>query len=253
MQLTELVRYLDGYLQTAKFRDASLNGLQVEGRDEVKTIALAVDASLQAIEAAIAGDADLLLTHHGLFWGNAQPLVGWLGRRIKRLMGADCSLYTSHLPLDAHGEVGNNAQLLKLLGWEMVQPFGDYRGQMLGFIGQLTTPLSIEGLVSHIKTTLAIPENEIKVWGQTPRGIRRVGVLSGDGASELEQALREGCDALLTGETNYAAVFPSIEADIPLICAGHYHTETLGVKALGAHLEQTFRVKTFFVDVPTGV
>ncbi|HYF64467.1 MAG TPA: Nif3-like dinuclear metal center hexameric protein [Herpetosiphonaceae bacterium] len=253
MQLAELTRYLDGYLNNAAYADSSLNGLQVEGRAEVGTVALAVDASLAAIDGAAAGGADLLLTHHGLFWGRREALTGWLGRRVRRLMTAEISLYTSHLPLDAHLEVGNNAELLRVLGWESAGPFGAYKGKTLGFVATPPAALSLGDLSAHIAARLEIPDGELRTWGAAARPIRRIGVISGGAAESIAEAIAAGCDALLTGEPNYGSTFPAIEEGVPLICAGHYHTETLGVKALGAHLEARFGLQTFFIPDPVGV
>lgn len=253
MHLHELTRYLDEYLNNAGYSDASLNGLQVEGRGEVQTIALAVDASLQAINAAIEGNADLLLTHHGLFWGAAQPLTGWFGRRIRHLMTHNLSLYTSHLPLDAHPEVGNNIQLAKLFGWHDVAPFGTYKNKTIGYIATLKTGLHQTELLDLIETKLHLHDGELRVWGATDKLIKRVGIVSGGAATTIDEAITAHCDAFITGEPNYGATFPAIESNVPLICAGHYHTETLGVQALGKHLEDQFGLKTFFIDAPTGV
>ena len=253
MELSALTHYLDDQLKHSVYSDTSLNGLQVEGRAEVQTVALAVDASLAAIEAAIAGNADVLLTHHGLFWGRAQPLTGWLGQRIRRLMLTNMSLYTSHLPLDAHPELGNNAQLARVLGWANIAPFGDYKGQPIGVLAMTPQPLDLTECTAHIARSLAIPTTEIRVWGATKRPIRRIGIISGGAADSISEAIAAGCDAFLTGEPNYAAIFPAIEQGVPLLCAGHYHTETLGVQALGAHLSAHFGLQTWFVPGPTGI
>ena len=253
MQLAELTRYLDEYLKHGAYSDSSLNGLQVEGRAEINTVALAVDASLVAIEAAIAGNADVLLTHHGLFWGRAEPLVGWLGRRIRRLMLAHVSLYTSHLPLDAHPEVGNNAQLARVLGWEIIAPFGEYKGKTIGVVATPPQPLGLAECTAHLARSLAIPLADVRVWGTSQRPIQRIGIISGGAADTISQAIAADCDAFLTGEPNYGAIFPAIEEGVPLICAGHYNTETLGVQALGAHLSDRFGLQTFFVAAPTGI
>lgn len=253
MQLAELTTYLDHYLNHASFPDASLNGLQVEGRAEVQTIGLSVDASLAAIEAALAGGADLLLTHHGVFWSRVEPLKGWLGQRVKRLMQHDLSLYTSHLPLDAHPDVGNNAELARLLGWQLGRPFGEFKNVRVGFIATAPQPLTLDTLIAHVATTLAVSTQEIRVWGQTTRSIQQVAIVSGGAASNIDEAITAGCDAFLTGEPDYGATFPAIESSVPLICAGHYHTETVGVQALGAHLSARFGLKAFFIPGPTGI
>lgn len=254
MLLHDLTAYLDTFLDHARFSgDHSLNGLQVEGAAAVQTVALAVDASQTAIDGALAAGAELLLTHHGLFWGRALPLAGMIGKRVRTLMRNDLSLYVSHLPLDAHPQVGNNAEILRLLELTSEAPFGEYRGATLGFIGALATPLALEDFLERVRTRLGTPASELRVWGQPAGPLRRVAVVSGGAAGEIDAAIAAGCDALLTGEPAYGAVFPALELGVPLICAGHYYTETLGVQALGAHLEREFGLTPVFVPGPVGL
>ena len=253
MELLELVAYLDNYLNHERYTDSSLNGLQVEGRSEVATIALAVDASQAAIDQAVEQGADLLLTHHGLFWGRPTALCGMMGRRVKRLMQADVSLYVSHLPLDAHPEVGNNAELVRLLGLAGAEPFGEYRGATIGFIAQAEPGLRLSQLVERITTQLGTPAAEMRVWGEPAGLIKRIGIISGGAASSIEEAIAAGCDAFITGEPSYGSLFPAIEQQVPLICAGHYYTETVGLQALGRQLEAACGVSTFFIAEPVGL
>ncbi len=253
MQLRELTAYLDTFLNHSRFSDSSLNGLQVEGRATVQTVALAVDAAQATIEQAIAADADLLLTHHGLFWGRPVPITGMLGRRIGALLRAGLSLYVSHLPLDAHPTVGNNAVLVRALGLADPQPFGEYRGNSIGFIASSAEPLSLEALLARIHERLGTPQAELRVWGQREQPIKKIGIISGGAANNIEDAIAAGCDAYITGEPNYGAIFPAVEDGVPLICAGHYYTETGGVQALGAHLEQEFGLRTLFLPGPVGL
>ena len=146
MKKKELTAYLDELLAITKFSDSSLNGIQVDGPEEIGTVAYAVDGSLDAIEEAIQKKAQMLIVHHGLFWGTPQPISGYLYTRIRRLMEGKCSLYASHLPLDAHPIYGNNAVMAQKLGLEKIVPFGDYHGPLIGFGGDLTAPLRIEDL-----------------------------------------------------------------------------------------------------------
>ena len=146
MELNELVTYLDAYLDLASFEDASVNGLQLQAVDAVAQLAVAVDASLDAIEGAADQGAQLLVVHHGLLWGGAAPLTGVLGRRVRTAFDRGVSLYAAHLPLDAHTEVGNNACLARILGLEGTAPFGRYRGRLLGVAGHLPAPPDLDTL-----------------------------------------------------------------------------------------------------------
>lgn len=253
MQLRELVDYLDGFLAHQQFRDIALNGLQVDGGAPVERIALAVDSSLGAIEQAIAGGAQLLLVHHGLFWGALEPITGMLGRRVRTALKADLSIYASHLPLDAHPEVGNNAELARLLGAEIRAPLGEFKGAKVGFAAEFAEPPGLDALRGRIARALKLSLAEVRVFGAAERPIKRLGIVSGGASSNLQEAIDAGCDAFLTGEPHYSAFHVAVEQGVPLICAGHYHTETLGVKALAAHLHRRFVLSSFFIDLPTGI
>ena len=250
VELGELAAYLDRYLDVARIPDKSLNGLQVEGPPEVSRIALATDAALQTFEQARGGDAQLLIVHHGLFWGERPlPVVGALRRRLQFLLEGGLGLYCAHLPLDAHPEVGNNAILADRLDLRDRRPFGDWGGIALGQGGELPRPVGRDELAGYCEARLGTPVRALP-FGPDPA--RRLAVVSGAAANLLGQAAREGYDAYLTGETSHTAFHPAREAGIHLLFAGHYATETWGVRALGRHLETRFGVSTFFCDAPTG-
>lgn len=250
MKLHKLCRYLDEYLRVAQIPDYSvaLNGLQVESSEEVERIAVAVDAAQATIQAAIEIGADLLLVHHGLFWDGNQPVTGRRYRRLRALLRADVALYSAHLPLDVHPEVGNNAALLRALGSDVEGRFGEYKGTPLGTWG--STDLSRGELSRRLEEVLGGP---VQLLAGGAERIRRVGVITGSGAGEWSAAVDAGVDALVTGEATHHNYFDAEEGGINIYLGGHYATETLGVKALARHVEAEFGIPWSFVDHPTGL
>lgn len=251
MRQDELVAYLDEYLRLDDFDDVSKNGLQVEGPEEVSHVAFAVDSSLAGFEQAVAAGAQLLIVHHGLFWKEVLRLVGPHFRRVKRLIQGNCGLYAVHLPLDAHPEVGNNAELARLLGLQDTHPFGNYHGTQIGVAGRLEPPLEMPALLGRLIQALRTPP--LRVLEHGPREVRRVGCISGGAASMIEQAKAGGLDTYITGEPEHTFYYQAVERGLNVIFGGHYATETLGVKALARHVEQRFGLQTTFVDLPTGM
>lgn len=245
----ELVAYLDEYLAAAGWRDKALNGLQVEGRETVARVGLATDAAMATFALAEQARVDFLIVHHGLFWGAPVPIVGPMRARVAALLDCGISLYASHLPLDGHAEVGNNAVLARLLGLEDLQPFGVWDGRAIGCSGRLAQPLEPIELAGRLEALLGA-KPDVLAFGRGT--IERVAVVSGDAAELVEEAARAGLDALVTGETRHQAWHPALESGIHLIFAGHYATETVGVRALGDHLAERFGLETVFLDVPTG-
>lgn len=251
MLLSTLTGYLDDLLQIKEFSgDASLNGLQVEGARRVQKISLAVDGCRVSIRKAARRRSDILIVHHGLFWGEREPITGILRERIEILLKNRISLYAAHLPLDAHPEIGNNAQLAKLLKMKECERFGEYSGREIGVAGKLPRALSAGGLAGRIEKALSTSV-EIFDFGRSP--VRKLAVVSGDGASLVEEAAKRGCDALLTGEKSHSAYHTALELGISILCAGHYATETTGIKALGKILKKEFGLESVFLDIPTGV
>ncbi len=249
--LIELTEYLDRYLAVDQIPDSSnaLNGLQVasEGRS-IQKLAVAVDASGASIQAAAAEGADLLLVHHGLFWDGNLPVIGRRYRRLRTLIEANMALYSAHLPLDVHPEVGNNAVLAAELGVDVRGTFGEYKGIEVGVHGALD--ISREALCARLDDVLGV---RVKMIAGGPERVRTVGVLTGGGGSYAEEAVVAGLDALVTGEGSHHTYFDAVEGGINLYYGGHYATETWGVKALGAHLAERFDLEWTFLDLPTGL
>jgi dinuclear metal center YbgI/SA1388 family protein len=251
MKLERIVEYLDGKLKIADFPgDSSLNGLQVEGARLVTKISLAVDACDTSIKRAARSGSDLLIVHHGLFWGQPQPVTGFMAKRIGLLLENGISLYAAHLPLDSHPEVGNNIKLAELLGVKDTSAFGTYHGTEIGMRGRLPRPVTPRTLSNRIQKLFGAP---VACFPFGPKRFTELGICSGGGAFLVQQAARAGCGALLTGEPSHTAYHPARESRINLICAGHYATETLGVKALGEALKAEFGLPVRFIDVPTGL
>lgn len=250
MRLFEAVDYLDQYLNTSGVPDysAAWNGLQVEGTREVRKVGLAVDAVQATIERAVEGGADLLLVHHGLFWDGVQPITGRRCRRIKPLLESGVSLYSTHLPLDVHPEVGNNVVLARELGVALEGQFGDYKGMPLGVWG--TLEIRREALAARLDQVLGC---RVRLIAGGSERVRRVGIISGGAGSQISAAREAGLDAFITGEGNHHNYFDASEGEINLYFGGHYATEVWGVKALGRHMEEKLGVQTFFIDHPTGL
>jgi dinuclear metal center YbgI/SA1388 family protein len=241
----DLISELDDLLRPAGFDDYSPNGLQVPGPKDVRTLATGVTASVDLFERAAAEDAQLVLVHHGLFWrGMPQHVDHSLYRRLRPLFLNDIALAAYHLPLDAHPEVGNNAILANRLGCDRHEAFG------VGRIGTFEEPVPAEELFARVRD---ICDREPLVQGAGPEQIRRIGIVSGSAASTLPEAVALGLDAFLTGEPRENVMADAREDGIHFIAAGHYATETFGVRALGDRLAAQFGVEHTFVDVPNPV
>jgi dinuclear metal center YbgI/SA1388 family protein len=248
--LTELVAYLDEYLDIEGVPDAAgaLNGLQVEAPGPVTRVAVAVDATAASIEAAVAGGCDLLIVHHGLFWDGNRPVTGRRYRRLRSALEAGLAVYAAHLPLDVHAEVGNNAVLARALGVEPRGRFGERDGLALGVWGDLS--LTRESLCARLDDVLGGP---VKLVPGGAERLSRVGVLTGGGGGFVRDALAAGLDALVTGEGAHHTYFDAVEGGLNLYYGGHYATETFGVRALAAHLETRYGLPFTFIDQPTGL
>jgi len=247
----EIVSFLDEYLNVLAFPDKSRNGLQVEGKEEVEKIAFAVDACMDTFIKARTFGADMLIVHHGLIWGGIEYIRGLVQKRLKFLLENELNLYAAHLPLDLHPEVGNNVQLLKLLELEPKEPFGSYNGLNIGYISEFDEPkplpLVAQILVEKLKT------DYVKAYEFGVEEIRRVGVVSGRGGFAIPEAIEKGVDLFITGEFLHDDYHKAKEGRLSVIAAGHYASETLGVKALMPILREKFGVKTVFIDNPTGL
>ncbi len=247
MQTSELIDYLDHLLNISAIPDYGPQGLQVEGRAEVRKLAVGVDAAHATIDGALAAGADMLLVHHGLFWGETKRLVGAFGRKVRRFFAADLNLYAAHLALDAHPVLGNNAELCRLLELQATGRYLNHKGVDIGILAEPAAPTTFAALV---ETFTAVLQPPVAVTAFGPTAVRRLAVCSGDAARSLEEAHALGCDTLVTGETDYTAVHLSEELGMNVLYGGHYATETLGVQALARHLQDQFALPWVFVDVP---
>lgn len=248
--IDDVAKYLDSYLQLESVPDdpRALNGLQVANSGRISRIAAAVDACQATIDGAAASNAGLLLVHHGLFWGGLETLTGRHGRRVRRLIESDMAVYAAHIPLDRHAEVGNNPVLARGLGIREPVPFGEYQGCRIGVMGDLSAVR--EDLVAAVARLL---QTGPRLLPTGPRQVRRVAVVTGAGACYIREAREAGADTLLTGEGPHHSYFEAEELGVNVIYAGHYATETVGVKALAGHLSDRFQVPWEFIDHPTGL
>ena len=248
MQLRELGDYIGSLLENSRFRDYSPNWVQVEGRAEVRRIATGVTASQRLLEAATAWGADAILVHHGYFWRNEDATVtGIKKRRIAHLLQHNVSLLAYHLPLDAHPELGNNAQLAHRLGLMVQGHFGE---QDIAWHGVLQRPQTLGQFAEQISHTL---QRTPLIIGDSKRTLRRIGWCTGAAQSYFEQAVSLGVDAFLTGEISEQNVHIAEETGVAFIAAGHHATERYGVQALGEHLAQQFKIEHRFFDMDNPV
>ncbi len=249
MLLRDLETYLSDYLKCADFDDDSINGLQVEGRDEIHSLAVGVSACAEVFQEAAEWGADAIIVHHGLFWRGVWPLPvkDILRERIGLLIGNDISLFAYHLPLDAHPEVGNNAPALKDLGARDLEKFGDYKGMKIGFKGRLPEPMARDAFLAKLENYYDRKPAVVVPGGPDP--IRTIGLVSGGAAREAQQAVDEGLDIYVTGEPGEPTTYLCREAGLNFAAMGHYATERVGVIRLAAHLKEKFGLKIHFMDV----
>jgi dinuclear metal center YbgI/SA1388 family protein len=250
MNLSDLVPYLDDVLRIRDITDypGALNGLQVENSGAVTKVAAAVDATAETIRKAAMAGCNLLLVHHGLFWDGSVPVTARRYRRLRLLMDNDMAVYSAHLPLDVHPELGNNALLARALGVETDGHFGIYSGHPVGVSGKLE--IGREALAARLDDLLG---GRIKLIPGGPEKISRVGVVTGGAGSLIGEAVAAGLDAFITGEGAHHTYFDAIENGINVYYGGHYATETFGVRALAEHLTAKFGIPSEFIDSPTGL
>ncbi|WP_018411833.1 Nif3-like dinuclear metal center hexameric protein [Methyloversatilis thermotolerans] len=244
MDRIQLLRYLDDLLEAARFKDYCPNGLQVEGRAEVSRVVCGVTASLALIDAAIAHGADTLLVHHGWFWrGEDGRVTGMRRARIARVLAHDINLIAYHLPLDAHPELGNNAQLARVLG---LQPRGTAGDQGLLWHGEPAQAASADELAARFGRILG---RGVLCVGGDGRPVRRVAWCTGGAQGMFEQAIDLGVDLYLSGEISEQTTHLARESGVAYLAAGHHATERYGIRALGEHLAGTCGVQVDFVDI----
>jgi dinuclear metal center YbgI/SA1388 family protein len=257
--LRDVVDYLDGYLRIREVPDEAnaVNGLQVQNSGTIDRIVAAVDASQETIDGVISamdraasarGGAALLIVHHGLFWDGNAPLTDRRYRRLKALLDHDVAVYSAHIPLDLHADVGNNAVLARRLGIATDGQFGIYRGTPIGVTG--TLDLGRAELVARLDTLL---DTRSKLIPGGPARARRVGIITGSAGNQVAAARAAGLDTFITGEGPHHTYFDAMESGLNLIFAGHYATEQVGVQALAEHLGQRFRLPWEFHHHPTGL
>jgi dinuclear metal center YbgI/SA1388 family protein len=248
--LKNIIAYCDTLLHTAAIRDfeGAVNGLQVENSGAVTKIAATVDASLATIKLAIAAGADLLIVHHGLFWNARLPWIEHNYKLQRLLIENDLAVYSSHLPLDFHPKLGNNAVLSDLLGFKILRPFLFAHGQNLGVKVQTTIPRA--ELVRRFDRAIG---GKSKVIAAGPATCQAIGIVTGGAGQELQRATNEGVDTFISGEGPHWTYALAEELGMNVLYGGHYATETYGVKALAANLSKKFRVPWTFLDHPTGL
>ena len=242
---TDLIGHLDALLKPAEFDDYGPNGLQVPGKDAVGTLVTGVSASIELFERAIEHNADLVLVHHGLFWGETGPVDAQLKRRLKLLFDHDLALAAYHLPLDAHPEVGNNALLAGAIGATEPEPFAG-----VGVRARLPE-IAPEELRARVREATGGREPLAFLAGPDP--VRTIGIVSGAAARSLDDAVAQGLDAFVTGEPREPVMNDAREAGIHFLAAGHYATETFGVRALGERLAAEFGIRHLFADIPNPI
>ncbi len=249
--LKELVNYCDELLAVREYRDYCPNGLQVEGRGEVRRIVAGVSACQALLDEALARDADAVLVHHGWFWkGEGECITGVKRRRLKSLLDNDISLIAYHLPLDGHAELGNNAQLARRFGWSVDGRFGHGPFGGLSMWSELDEPLSANELAMSLGNELH-REPLLIVGGTHP--IKRLGWCSGAAQDGIEEAAALGLDAFISGEVSERTVHLARELGIHYLAIGHHASESDGVRALAEHLSQRFDIQSEFVDIPNPV
>jgi len=231
--------------------DNSLNGIQVDNDGSaVRKIVFGVDAALETFEQAAVMGAGMLFVHHGLFWGDSLRLAGNLRRRIKFLLDHNICLYAVHLPLDQHPEFGNNTGLAGLLGLENIEPFAPYHGRKIGYKGTFSKPLKIDDAVNKI-SFLGRPPLGVFPFGR--KDILSAAVVSGGAAMSAREAIEDGVDLFVTGESSHQIYHECLEGKLNMIAGGHYSTEVWGVRSVMCHCAAELGIEAEFADVPTGL
>ena len=248
-RLNEIVEYLDQELSTAEIPDYSgaHNGLQLENGGEVHSVAVAVDASLRVIEEAVTQGADLLIVHHGLFWQGVRMLTGGQYRKLKAAFDGGLAIYSSHIPLDVHPHLGNNAILAERIGLDVSDRFLEWKGLQLGVSGRWNG--GWEDLLAKIEAEVGPIVTSLQVNSE----VGKLGVITGGAGSEVEAVRQAGIDTFLTGEGPHWSIPLAEELGLSVLQAGHYATETFGVRAIGQRLSEQFKIKNNFIDAPTGL
>ena len=249
MELQNITDYIDSYLDIHSYQDDSTNGLQVENSGNIEKIGLAVDACLEAICKAREVGCNLLIVHHGLFWGRQQLVVDNHFLRIRALIMADMALYAAHLPLDAHPEIGHNRLIAQLLDLENIESFALYHGRPIGVKGRLRLPASRAEAAAGIEKAVGVCRGLFQFG---PEKISSVAIVAGSATDPelFKEMKRNGIDLFITGEAKHGAYHLAKEFGLNIFYGGHYQTETFGMKALGEHLHKLFAIPVVFIDAP---
>ena len=250
ISLHKIVTYLDRYLRIREIGDweNALNGLQIENSGRITKIGAAVDASSRALNESAKRGIDLLLVHHGLFWSGSRRITGAFRRQLQLAFENDIALYSAHLPLDLHPQVGNNAQLARSLRLKSTNRFFEEKGQLIGIKANASTSRS--EIIRRLKHSLG---GKITAFPFGPKKTKKIGIITGAGGGEIYRVAEEGIDTFITGEAPHWAAIAAEELKINLLLGGHYATETFGVKALAEHLSRRFKLPWQFIDLPTGL
>lgn len=245
---SDIIKFLNNYLNIESIEDDSNNGVQVDSEEEIYKIGFAVDARIDTVNEAVRKNADLLIVHHGIIWGGIDSVKGKNYEIIKKMLENDLGLYAAHLPLDLHPNIGNNAEISNIIGSHNLDTFHEYKGSEIA----LLSGFEEERPVIEIKSNL---ENEfgrnVDLVKEGPDKVKKVGILTGSGADAIYEALELEADLFITGERDYTAYNTALDENINLIFGGHYSTETLGVKNLQKIIEDKFNVETFFINRET--
>lgn len=246
-KLQDIIQWCDQTLKSPEFKDYAPNGLQIEGKTEVRKILAAVTASQDAIDAAIRENADLLLVHHGYFWkGEAYPITGMRGKRIKSLIQHDISLLAYHLPLDSHPSLGNNAAIADLLELERIKALDPSERHPIGNIGYLNQPMPVEDFKKFVSKklkfdTIHLPADKTM--------IEKVGFCTGGAQDFIVKAAEQGCDAYISGEISERTFYEAKELGIHYFACGHHATERYGVQRLGQALSEQFDIEYVYFEL----
>jgi len=248
--LHQICQFLDTELNIAQIEESAINGLQVEGKEVIKKVICAVDASLETFAEAKKQNAEMVIVHHGLFWDKPEALTGALYKRLAVLFKNDISLYAVHLPLDLHPELGNNAQLMNLFTPKTREPFGDYHGVTIGYVGKLDQEIDVVSIKQKLEETL---NTTCRLLSFGKQKMKTIAIVSGGGSDIFKEVVEKKIELFITGESKLFTYHLAKESKINIIFAGHYATETLGIKALAKTLSQKFQLECHFIDIPTGL
>jgi len=246
-KLQDIIQWCDQTLKSPEFKDYAPNGLQIEGKTEVRKILAAVTASQDAIDAAIRENADLLLVHHGYFWkGEAYPITGMRGKRIKSLIQHDISLLAYHLPLDSHPSLGNNAAIADLLELERIEALDPSERHPIGNIGYLNQPMPVEDFKKFVSETLKFDVTHLPA---DKNMIEKVGFCTGGAQDFIVKAAEQGCDAYISGEVSERTFYEAKELSVHYFACGHHATERYGVQRLGQAISEQFDIEYVYFEL----